>query len=378
MLVAEGNDGLFTLTNEYSRNQLKEMRQKQIFTCPQCKEQLVLKIGQIKIPHFSHKTTTQCEQFFSERESAEHLLGKLQLFEFFQKCKGNVQIEAYLPQLEQRPDLLYEDDNKQFAIEFQCSPISSELLSHRTNGYISNKITPIWLLKTPFKNTYTTNSVERISLNAFQQKFILEDPTQRYLCTYAPEEKMFYYFTNLLQLQGNTFLCLVNKLPITHQIFPFYKPDRIPFEKFVSLMNKFFIYRESYLNRRLFLSRSGVQDILLRSIYELKLNRFQLPNYLGVPSRDMQNIPMFAVEWQAALFYFAKIKDQSLHQFNNSKIRDFLEWIHLEPTNQCVLAVNHYIKWLKEVGVGEITPSIVHSKLIESLYTHLVAIWCEN
>ncbi|MCA9725259.1 MAG: competence protein CoiA, partial [Kurthia sp.] len=66
------------LTHELSKERLLEIRQTQHFYCPACHEQLVLKIGQVMIPHFAHRKNEHC-QVFSEGESALHLQGKYAL-----------------------------------------------------------------------------------------------------------------------------------------------------------------------------------------------------------------------------------------------------------------------------------------------------------
>ena len=81
MLVANIGKGKesFTITSRYSREELVKIKKKTEFTCPQCQETLILRIGQIKTPHFSHKSSSSCVEAFSERESEVHYL---QLFLF--------------------------------------------------------------------------------------------------------------------------------------------------------------------------------------------------------------------------------------------------------------------------------------------------------
>ena len=93
------------------------------FSCTQCSEQVILKNGPIKIPHFAHTRNVSCTQAFSEGESEDHLNGKLHLYEFLQKHSSSVELEAYLPSLHQRPDLYVQSNVSKFAIEFQCSQI---------------------------------------------------------------------------------------------------------------------------------------------------------------------------------------------------------------------------------------------------------------
>jgi competence protein CoiA len=109
------------------------------FYCPGCRNPVILKKGQHKLPHFSHYASSRCETF-SEGETEEHIAAKALLYDWFadQKCE----MEAYLPDLKQRPDLLV----GQTAIEVQCSPLPWERFMERTKNYTDFGYFPWWLL----------------------------------------------------------------------------------------------------------------------------------------------------------------------------------------------------------------------------------------
>lgn len=113
--------------------------------CPSCREEVVFKHGQIIQAHFSHKNKSEC-QSFSEGETPEHLEGKLFLYRWLKKEGLNVELEAFLPLLKQRPDLLVSCKGSKIAVEFQCSPISKEVIANRTNGYKENGYQVVWIL----------------------------------------------------------------------------------------------------------------------------------------------------------------------------------------------------------------------------------------
>jgi len=135
MLVAMNEDKqLVTATEELARNM-------NLF-CPSCKGSVHLKKGTVMRPHFAHYHRENCAAF-SEGETAEHVAGKMQLKEWLEKLGYQVALEAYLPKLKQRPDLLVDD---KLAVEFQCSPISIEKVAERTEGYRKNGYEVIWIL----------------------------------------------------------------------------------------------------------------------------------------------------------------------------------------------------------------------------------------
>lgn len=115
------------------------------YTCPECLCEVYIKKGAYKTTHFAHfKKCSQ--QRFSEGETLEHLKGKQQLYDYLKKQQEEVILEPYLPELKQRPDLLWIKSGQKIALEFQCSPISSELLQKRTQGYDEHGIRVIWIV----------------------------------------------------------------------------------------------------------------------------------------------------------------------------------------------------------------------------------------
>ncbi|MHA8110032.1 competence protein CoiA [Lactobacillaceae bacterium Melli_B4] len=114
--------------------------------CYACNEQVILRIGSFKIPHFAHRRGTECDSF-SEGETKEHVLGKQQLYEFFNDNDNDPRLEYYFKSIKQRPDLLLKHRR---IIEFQCSPISNQRLSERLSGYEQINHTSVWILGSPY------------------------------------------------------------------------------------------------------------------------------------------------------------------------------------------------------------------------------------
>lgn len=117
--------------------------------CPACHEAVILRHGQHKIPHFAHRPGSQC--CLAAGESHEHLLGKQQLLRRARQRGYQAALEVYLPQIAQRPDLLLTINDRQVAIEFQCSPLSLQRLRERNAGYQQCGIRFCWLLGAPYR-----------------------------------------------------------------------------------------------------------------------------------------------------------------------------------------------------------------------------------
>jgi competence protein CoiA len=111
------------------------------YFCPSCNSELFIKNGEIKISHFAHKSLMNCDLWI-ENESEQHLGLKKILYQWFKKT-DKVEIETYLPELNQRPDLLVND---KIAIEIQCSHLPIKRLKERTVNYQSHGYKVLWLM----------------------------------------------------------------------------------------------------------------------------------------------------------------------------------------------------------------------------------------
>ncbi|WP_336045803.1 competence protein CoiA [Solibacillus ferritrahens] len=373
MLVAlTEKQQLLYLTTKLSEQDLQQLKQQRQFYCPQCKEKLLLKAGQIKIPHFAHSKNSNCVSLFSERESAAHLLGKQQLFQLFTKLKLQPMLEPYLPFLGQRPDIFISKKDRQYAIEFQCSPISQELFLQRTKGYLKANITPIWLLHIPQK--FQASGIMKISINYFNAQFIQRYKNQYFLLTYDVKSKNFYYMSNLIHINKMQYFAFVKKLPLHQQQFPFLIPEKLPKEVFRQVLTSFRKYRDQYLRPRLLLSKKGVNDRFLRALYELHLTTANLPVFLGIPVLNTTAFDSFCLEWQVQLFYFMKCHNLIPKTMNRKAIPYFLKWSDMEQTSERKVAVEQYLKILRALNIEQVHEKINLNKLFEVLYDQWVAI----
>ncbi|WP_066025833.1 competence protein CoiA [Enterococcus mundtii] len=137
MLLAKDKEGSIFLATDAT----KECD----YYCPNCGNQVFLRRGMKRIAHFFHHATSDC-QVFSEAESEEHLNLKRQCFRWLKKSYPRVEMEGYLSQLMQRPDILA----GHHAFEIQCSPLSYERMIERTINYKANGYVVWWLLGMKF------------------------------------------------------------------------------------------------------------------------------------------------------------------------------------------------------------------------------------
>lgn len=149
------------------------------FYCPGCLAPVALRHGEIKQPYFAHRAGAPCHTF-ADNETPQHLAGKLQLATYCQKF-GQVTLEAGIPAINQRPDILITRAHQRIAIEYQCSPISQQRLDERNAGYRQQHITVIWILGATY---YQAKMAQRTII-----KFLAD----RCLRFYLPDTQKFYH-----------------------------------------------------------------------------------------------------------------------------------------------------------------------------------------
>lgn len=156
MLIAENDLKEKCFISKLTLKEIESAKKKKWF-CPGCYSQVIIKSGRVNRPHFAHKARETCD-LFSENESEEHLKGKELIANNCDKYDIEYEVEAFLPELNQRPDVLIEN---KIAIEFQCSPLNLERFKERTESYINNGYQVIWLLGEKFHLKNKLSSLQK-------------------------------------------------------------------------------------------------------------------------------------------------------------------------------------------------------------------------
>lgn len=139
MLNAYSKDKKVVTLLHLSRTEVEQLKGQPYF-CPVCKEPVRIKNGKVKLPHFSHYNNSNCTLHF-EGETFEHLVLKEMFTKWCDEQSICYELEKYLPELNQRPDILIGN----IALEIQCSPLSVQRLVERTKNYQKNGYIPIWI-----------------------------------------------------------------------------------------------------------------------------------------------------------------------------------------------------------------------------------------
>ncbi|ATP39123.1 hypothetical protein CSE16_03265 [Solibacillus sp. R5-41] len=373
MLVAlTEQQQLYQLDRWTPQEKLLALKKTTRFYCPQCKALLILKVGQIKIPHFAHIKKSDCDTLFSEGESYAHLLGKQHLQELFQKLQLQPVLEPYLPAIQQRPDLLITKGTQKYAIEFQCSRLSSQYFQKRTKGYKDIQIMPIWIIQTP-NEKFKSQGLTKISINHTNVQYIQTYKNQHYLLSYDVHSRTFYYISNLLPIQGQQYFGYIQSISLMNQVFPFFVPKKMSENQLEAMLTQFAAYRLQFLHTRLLLSRKGVNDSLLRAIYELKLTASKLPNFIGIPLLNNEQSEIFCVEWQLQLFYFMERHQLTPQTFHLNAIPYFLEWSKIKAHVNLRRTIEQYLAVLKKLEIESIHSKVTSKQLFAIIYEELFA-----
>lgn len=325
ILTAVTKQGNLIIPARYTKERLTEFKNNTTFLCMQCQEEVILKNGMINIPHFAHRRKSHCSNSFSEGETEDHLNGKLQLYEFLNRQNVQAKLEATIPTIKQRPDILINWKENMFAIEFQCSQISPSTIIERSKGYQIQSIIPFWILRSPTISEFPTREIGIMKLSVFKQQFFLSYPTfGKMIITYCPQTKYFHYITNPLHIRSNTFIVKTKKLYVDNQTWPFALVKRISFVEYKKYLKIYRIKRFKHLENLYYYNRKGIQSVFLQVCYRWQMHPNKLPLFIGIPTSFAEAFHIHAVEWQLQLVDYLKRRNITIYQVNKSHCKEFL------------------------------------------------------
>ncbi|MFC2949917.1 competence protein CoiA [Virgibacillus sediminis] len=199
MLQAISEQGIAVNLAACSRKEIDTWKRTGVFYCPSCSKPVIIKAGPKVIPHFAHQSVRNCPSSVGG-EGMYHEKGKRLLYRWLHAQHLEVELEAYLPNIKQRPDLLLTINGRQIAMEYQCARISEKQIYSRNKGYIQKGIIPIWILG---ENRMKRKTAEHLQIDHFSihlaHKFSSDFPlTLFYFCPHTLQFIMFQdiYFTS--------------------------------------------------------------------------------------------------------------------------------------------------------------------------------------
>ncbi|MDR1521577.1 MAG: hypothetical protein LBS28_01800 [Streptococcaceae bacterium] len=286
----------------------KDLNREENYFCPMCKRDVQLKVGVHTRPHFAHNT--KCIMDFNG-ETKEHQTLKETIFYWLKQDRANyVELEAYLPEIEQRPDVLV---NKTIAIEVQCSFLPIKRLVDRCLAYKKMGINVIWLCGEKLHLNGKLSSLNRAFIN-------------------YTENASFYYWEldqkkQLIKLLFNIEETLDHKVYYDIFCLPFYKFPLLNILRLPQVISPMSVrqYQEEKIIKCYF--RELHQKLYFRDkkllhlqekLYKQGKNILDLPKYYYYPVNRLLACAEDPLSWKLHFYHYIKQK-LSLAQFYFNK-----------------------------------------------------------
>lgn len=140
---------------------LKKASQNHELYCEECGEEVFLRAGEIKIPHFAHKSLSKNCYFNDKRfkESEEHKKGKLALYTFLKQKFNNCLVEVdYHLSNNRRTNVYVETPTIKLAFEYLRNDMNLNLWEEKHKDYKKIGVKDYWILSAKdFRKNYKSN-----------------------------------------------------------------------------------------------------------------------------------------------------------------------------------------------------------------------------
>ena len=239
MLQAQSNHGELITLISLTEGELERHRRECQFFCPACKERVMIRSGPKVVPHFAHYPKSNCPEI-KGGEGNYHEKGKLLLYQWLKSQQLHVELEPYLKEIKQQPDILLLLQGKIIAIEYQCARIPIRDIQRRNNGYKQRGIIPIWILGA---KQFKRQGKNHLKIDQFTNQFIhqFSPNTSKRLFYFCPETLQLtifqsFYFTNVSKAIGKFYFDQLNQMKFTdlfgesdfpkHELYQLWKKEK--------------------------------------------------------------------------------------------------------------------------------------------------------
>ncbi|MCQ6274304.1 competence protein CoiA [Bacillus sp. V3B] len=357
MLTAMRRDGTpFHLLPRLSKEVLRCERKEGEFYCPECKEQVLMKVGTHRIEHFAHQKGSRCVESY-ERESDYHLNGKLQLFHWLEAQSFHPEIEPFYDSIRQRPDIGVSICNQNIVFEFQCSVIPPELMMKRTKQYVLKNYKPIWIMG---GKNIKRKGEKKISLSNFDYLFLTKNPSGSWnLPAYCATSKKFILLKNITPITSKNALAHISVIPIQQYLFRELLDPSV-----IASFTKDDWKKEIRTQKINFHLQGPRQNGFLKELYQCSLNSSLLPPIIGLPVQNAPVIETAPLIWQSYLFIdhfnkrkegevitFGEVYRSFMNRVNKKQIK--LRQLPLAPNSNPTSPLSEYLHLLVQLDVLE-------------------------
>lgn len=377
MLQAKSNKGKLVTLARLPKQMIERYRQNYQFYCPVCNERVIVKAGIQMIPHFAHMRKMNC--LSQGGEGPYHNKGKLLLYQWLKSQQLQVELEKYIPYIQQQPDLLLTIRDKKIAIEFQCARIPASDLQQRLAGYKKLNIQSIWILAA---ERLQKKGHLGLKMDTFTRLFIHQYSSEQSpkLFFFCPKILQFiifqdFYHTTLNQAIGRYMIANIKDLKFTSLFKNALLSKRELFKQWVVEKKKFRLRRNS-------IHVQGSEHQWQQWLYLKQSHREYLPSFVYLPVANHFKMKSAPWNWQSRLcldmiepmelghvfslknvFQFLRSHIHSQHNYPlaSKQPHPILNYLHLLERLDIIRAQSHNL-FMKQ---GTITQ---HNHIEQSLY----------
>lgn len=316
MLVANKRNGeVFSLVNGKTKQELVELKSREKFFCPDCGEEVIMKLGSKKIWHFSHTVSTSC-QFEYDRESEYHLAGKLKLYNWLRSQGIDAELEKFDQEMKQKPDIAFDWNGQKYALEFQCSVIQADIFEKRTKTYLKHNVIPIWIAA---ENLIKRKSHMIVSMNHFLYLFLRSPNYAWNITAFCPITNQLINLHDIIPISTRKAIAILEGKNLSQaSMEDLLSPNGRQFS-FIKLWQA-----ENQKLKSSYLMNPGAwQNRFLKELYRNRLSLFALPAVLGLPVRSSPYIETPSFIWQTYLY---------LDVFRHHKAGEFIHYARIRAS----------------------------------------------
>lgn len=303
----------------------------EIYRCPDCLSELVIKKGKHTVAHFAHKVDSYCLRNSYKKESLDHISSKHHIYASL-NGKVNIDMEYYISEIEQIPDILI---NKNIVVEFQYSPISFDLLMDRSEGFRLMNIKVIWI----GKNIKYLNGI--LTLSYFEAALI--NHKERTLITYNPEERLLIRYECLQAIDKHRFIGYRREIQWEHLL------EDYPLKQIPNLVLTDRAYQEYLAKCR---KQKNVLEPTLSLLYNARLIHKKRRPIIGIIVPEQIYFLTHCITWQSYLFLEMKNKTFTFEKFYQFiEFRSFYD-CHYSKKEILLSAFYSYISIVKRKAIS--------------------------
>lgn len=350
MFIAKRESGeKIHLLDYHNEELLHRMRKRESFFCIACGKEVLMRLGKQKKWHFAHKKMDACLAFY-EAESIYHMHGKELLYRWLKRQNFHAEIEHYLPEIQQRPDIFIERAERKIAIEYQCANLSIEQLYKRTHSYWRAGIQVVWIIGGNQLKKHSAYWMKFSSLMAFS----LQSYPQPLLIFFCSKQKSFMKCTFITSFSTSVSFSHIIYLPTETTTFEMLFSS-VPFQK--EILEREWKKRKDYFRKNALPIWNYNHKSLLRLLYQCKCIPANFPSEIGVPLPSSFAFQTNLFIWQAFIYmkYIGELAvgDCIPLEYVCSYIKKYTKRRMLPYFSQNIwkVAVTEYMTFLCYVGV---------------------------